>query len=775
MSRDTIILGPVDAPIATFTGDDVGALSGHNAVDLIGDQLSVDTLDPSVWQRFVAPVVYKPQDYSGILTRDGYIYCCHFEGQDLVKAAPYGTPVFWQRDGAVRGRYYVKKIVRQMAPDGLDEWHIRAVSLIGLLDKQDHAGNVYTGQALATVAAEILGGTVSAVEGGYLVSNGPEDVFIEAGLGGMGIYGWLPYARRRANLHQLLFVSGGSLCRDNESNIQLRCLSMASPAQIEADRLFVDGSMEYDAAFTGVELVEHSFQWAYNAPSTSLFDNSDAYSAPAENTTIKFAAPVKPDSIYAEGGLVIHEAGTNYAVVSGKGVLKGVPYAHITRTIGKYLENSSLPSNVHPVTNVTLVNALNSENVLERIFRLHTQAFVHSVDVDIAGEKTGNAYSLKNVSESFTGILSNMELNSEELLRASCQFITGYTPGPFGNNYNNSALLTGSGSWIVPQSVRESAFPYIRITLVGAGGGGDGGEGGEQGRGTWNTMSPDGYGYTRYDGKGGGRGGRGGKGGNPGIPGKVLTIEKLDVSDIARIDYVCGFFGLGGGRGIGGTLDNVDRVAPTAGNRGGETTLKLYDDAGTLIREISTADGNILPSGVLDLVNDRVYALEGVKGTDGGDAGDGGTSAFGSWGGDGESVTHNGVEYPGGKGSASEYETVAGTEMIALCGGGSGAGAAAGTPGGDALSDGQAVCMAMCRGGDAGYGATPSIVPSQPSDYGQSGDGGHGGGGGGSGGAQNWKGPSGGFHEGIRDGLIGPGGDGTDGAHGADGCWFAYW
>lgn len=776
MSRDVIILGALDAPIATFSGDDIGALVGHNAVDVIGDQLSVDTLNPSVWQRFIAPVIYKPLDYDGILTADGKLYCCHFEGQNLAKKVPYGTPLLWQRDGRPRGHYYVEKIRRQMAEDGLDLWEINAVSLVGLLDRQDHPGDVYSGQIFAQVAAEVLGGRLSASAEGYVVLDAPESITIEPALGEVKIYGWLPYASRRANLHQLLFVTGGSLCRDSEGNIHFRYLSAASPAQIEADRLYIGGSVEYDAAFTGVELTEHSFQWAYNASPSSLFDNSDVYSAPADHTLIRFSNPVKADSVYAEGGIVVHELGTNHAIVSGKGTLKGVAYAHITSTISKSIEDSSIPANVHQVSDVTLVNALNSENVLERIYRLHTAAYVHSVDVDVQGERAGDAYELKNVTESLTGFLSDMELNSEEILKASCQFIAGFEVGPFGNNYNNSALLTGSGSWTVPQSVRQSAFPYIRISLVGAGGGGDGGEGGEQGRGSYPTGRSDAVSESEYDGRGGGKGGKGGEGGEPGVPGKVVTIAKLNVKNVARIDYSCGVGGKRGEKGVGG-YNITDRVEPGLGTAGTETVLKLYNDAGTLIQTVSTASGYILPSGVLNLTNNAVYGLEGLKGIDGGSAGMGGSAAEGSAGEDGEAVTgRDGTVYPGGLGSLSAYERIQTTDLVAYAGGGSGGGAANGTPGGDSPHEGWGVAYAGVWGGDGGEGATPAAAPQNPEAYGQSGDGGDGGGGGGSGGTQNWRypGTETGFNRAVRDGLVGPGGDGTDGADGADGCWFAY-
>lgn len=769
---NSIVLGASSSPIASFSGASIETVTGHSAVDIISDSLSIDTLDPDVRYTFIAPEIYKPTDAGCIVTTDGKIYCGHFEGMDLVHHTPWGTPLQWYRGGKLRGQYYVDT-VEQAAPK---LWRIRAMSLVGVLDKQKHWGRVYTGQSWISVLQEIIGGSAGSAAAGYIpLTGGLEDCLVAQELAAVKVYGWLPCDWRRSNLHKLLLSAGASMTRNEDAKLVFRYIKSEEPAAIEAQRIFLaGGGVRMDAAATGVEVTEHVFQWAYNTNPTTLFDNTNAYAEPADHETVTFSNPVKVSSRTIEGSLTVHEMGENYAVVSGKGVLKAIPYVHLTRRLSRHTA-ATTPGKVVSFNDCTLLSVMNSERALERLFNFCTAARAAQADLKAETEKTGHFYSFNNsVGRSSRGVLNDIDFVSGANLKARSSFVTDYTPGPFGNNYNEVKLFTGSGSWTVPTWLRQSKFPYIRVTLVGAGGGGDGGEGGHQGRGSYSTHMPDAYQDILYTGAGGGRGGKGGKAGKAGIPGKVLTIARLDLSNVARIDYRCGNAGSGGRAGIHGTNENVDPIAPGLGTAGGETTLSLYNDSGVLLNTYTTMSGTVLPSGVANLSTGEVYGLTGKDGYDGADGGEAGAAAMGANGEPGESLIVNGVEFSGGRGSLSEYTTVQYTTMYAYCGGGSGGGAAYGRAGGDSPRGGMAIYMQCSWGGDGGTGATPAYTPTAPSAYGQSGDGGHAGGGGGSGGAQNWKNPNGTFNSGVRDGLIGAGGDGTAGAPGAVGCVFFY-
>lgn len=746
-----IKIGDINNPQFTFAVDAFIKVEGKKHTDLIADELVIDTFSPSV----------------------------RYEFNNIINL-PYGTPVWYVRENETL-RFYLEQIERVSN----DVYALICVSIIGLFDSQYHEGGVYTGERTVDLIADIFGGTVGTASGGYYpITGGVEDIEVSVAVGDVKTYGYLPYDTKRNNLHQILFATGASLTRSDE-NIRFVFLDSLTAQTIPRERIYIGNSVKYDATATGVEITEHSFQWVYNAEPSEQYNNLDAYAEPADHTLVVFSAPIKVDTAVADG-LTVHEIGQNYAIVSGNGTLSAIPYVHLTRRVLRELDTSA-PRNIKSVTDCTLISAMNSENVIERLFAFYTQAFVQNASVVAEDESTGRQYSFRNeFDEDVSGILSEMSFNETSIVKADGTFILGYTPSYFGNNYNNHLLLTGSGTWYVPDSVRQSEMPYIRFAIVGGGNGGNGGEGGEAGRGSYDST-----GHQSWTGNGGGKGGKGGKAGAAGTAGKVLSVTKLDVSNVHHITYSCGTGGSGGIAGRGGE-DGDEPIAAGVGGIGSATTLQLFNNNSVLIGSYSSANGYLLPSGIIDLVQNNVFALNGIDGVDGANGGSGGAAAIGASGEDGEDVEFNGVRYTGGDGSISEYAKT-GQSLEAYCGGGGGGGAAVGMSAAksvwrpktqysypnqtrEAYSErGAAAANAYVLGGQGGDGANAVKLSTTPVSYGQGGNGGHGGGGGGSGGAQNWDAGNGSFNSSIRDGWPGNGGNGTSGWAGQNGCIFLYY
>lgn len=761
----SIILGPTSSPLMTFNVDDVLKISGESRLDVSGGELFADWLEPGVNYVFILPNIYKPTDTAGYLTSDGKIYADKFVGFNLALRIPYGTKLTYQVDGVTKGVFYTQRIKRSSR----DNWEISATSIIGLYDHQEHKGNIYTGQTFLDVLVEIIEPSVCGTTStGYSLQTDYELWHVDTTVADQKVYGYLPYDTKRNNLHQLLFSCGASLVRNSNYEPHIKFLRNLDTKQIERDRIFLEGSVSYDPSVTGVEVVEHTFQFAYNTPPTNLFDNTNAYAEPAQNTLVKFSSPVKEETLQTIGGLTIVQRGPNFAVVNGKGVLSGIPYTHLTRTLRKTRLDLSIPENLKPVTQATLISPFNSENVLERLFNLYTRSKVIEGSIELEDENLGDLCQAYNVfGEPENGILTRLSYNVSSFTKAAINLSDQVSPGPFGNNYNEVKLFTRSGLWTVPTALRQSPFPYVRLTLVGAGNGGEGGQGGMQGRGMWPI---DGLAVT---GSGSGPGGKGGRGGVAGSGGRVLTVARLDLSNISHIEYVCGSGGAAGSGGPGGDRDTAkEYTAPGLGGAGSDTILRLYNDSGALVATYTTANGSVLPSGVANLATSEVYGLAGKDGQRAGDGGEGGVASASADGGNGEDITVDGVTWHGGTGSKAAYaqqSTTLGT-MVAECGGAGGSGAAYGRNGNPAKSDGHAAWRIWCEGGYGGDGVSSSFIPAAATTYGQGGDGGHGGSGGGTGGAQN-NAP---VQHRMQDGEPGKGGDGTPGAVGAPGCIFMY-
>lgn len=763
MSR--IIIGNTANPLLDISGADLRQVSGNMSVDVIGDALAIDRLTAVPHYTFIAPEIYKPADAGCIVTTDGKIYCGYFEGFNMAERIPYGTPIIYENGGNYWGTFYLTGNIERMTGH---RWKIPAVSLIGLYDKAEHLGGIYNGETFAELIAEIFDGNVGVTVAGMVsVSGAIEGCRVAEDLAAVKMYGWLPADTKRKNLHQALLATGGSMTRDSDGTIVFKYLKDLTEEEIEAARLFVGGSVRYSAEATGIELIEHTFQFAYNTEYQTVYDNTNAYAPPAEREKVIFHNPINHTTVKTEGNISIHEIGHNYAIVSGKGTVEAIPYVHLTRTLRKVKE-SSLPAEIKKLNNAYLVSPMNSENVLERAFNFYTQARTVKGNAEIKSEKVGKKYVFTNAFyEKVRGILHKAELNQSSFVHGNLEFVTDYTPGPFGNNYNEVMLFTGSGSGTVPTWLRQSKFPYIRVTLVGAGNGGEGGHGGQQGRGMWSTTG------SQVTGRGSGPGGKGGKGGVAGEGGRILTVSRLDLSGIATIRYSCGTGGSAGRGGTGGKgADSASVLLPGAGGTGGDTIIELINDAGAVVATYTTANGAVLPSGVANLATSEVYGLRGKDGQRAGNGGEGGTASASADGGEGESITVDGVTWAGGKGSNAAYaqqSTQFGT-MVAECGGGGGSGAAYGTPGKDSHQAAIAAWKIASEGGHGGHGVMAAYTPQAATTYGQGGDGGHGGSGGGSGGAQNNV-P---VQDGIQDGWPGNGANGTVGAAGAPGCVFFY-
>lgn len=685
---DKIIIGALSAPLYTFEGGQIDhstrPLQLIQSHALSGDELSIDQLLPRVFSDAYLTVRFLPAGGSGLITADGKQFWVR-RGPFFLDKLPYATPVWYYTDGVLRGKFYSKKVVRS----GQTAFDLLAMSPIGVLEGQNHVGNVYTGQPWATVAAEVIGGAVPFTVADEVAS--------------IPVFGWLPKATRRDNLHQLLFAFGVMADKDSGGDLRFRFPDTSTVKTVPDGRIFWGGTIDFETPATRVEITEHAFLKLPSDELVTLFDNTDG-SGVADYTTVDFQqAPIH--DLEASGSLTIHESSVNHAVLSGTGVLTGRRYTHTAKVITQEKATTGENKTVS-VTVPTLVNVANSRNVARRMLSFYGSSKTISADLIVENERPGDLLSFNDpFGEPATAFLASLDVTSTSFIRAACRMIFNYTPAWGGNNYSNAVVLTGSGSW---------AFTgKCRAVLIGGGSGGSSGCDGETG--TYDTYDP----------------GPATKGGAPGIPGeggRILSVE-MDIS--GSISYSCG---LGGAGGIN------SGTAPVPGEDGTDTVFGSF----------TTANGMRSQTGAVNLFTGEVLGLPGLAGLPGGD----GASSENP----GGSVVWNGVTYyPGIKGTDRTISGYGTGE------GGYGGGAAAGSNGGDGFSGGSETVNNVIQGltgGQGGNGAD-AITPADASAFGQGGDAGHGGGGGGQGGDS----PSGRGYPG-KSGNPGKGSNGGKGAPG---------
>lgn len=722
-----IYIGSLDAPLYYFNNANIVSASGEYAVDLIGDELSIDRFTPVAKYTFYIQQILQPTDYDGLETTDGYVLCGFWN--DNPADVPYGTTLWYYTNGELVGKYYIEYIERT----GKEKWTIHAMSIIGLLDLQYHRGGVYMGKTFAEVLTEFFGGTVGASSNGITpITGGIADCYCADEVATTTIHGMLPYDTKRNNLHQLIFAYIVNITKNGNGDLIFSYLAQDDePPLIPRDRIYLSGSVAYEQPVTDVELTEYTYVYDEAAEIEEIYDNASALHISGEALVI-FDKPINPETIVtSEPTMIVRDANEVSAYITGNGILSAVPYQVQSRVLSRSTEKYGVQKAVS-VTDITLINPLNSTNVMDRLYAFYTQRKVVRSSIVVEDEKPGALYQFYNpYDELMSGFIHRMNFNTTSITKADCEMITNYTPTGTMTNLKNAVLLTGSGTWTVPPAIKERDNPYIRVTIIGGGQGGHGGYSGGNSK-----DSPDSPGE-------GGLGGEGGHGG------RILSVE-IDVSEIDSIAYNCGL-----------------------GGEGGESDTEGADGTDTVFGAYNTRYGAVISGGIMNLINGKFYARTGATGISGA-AGGLGAKAAGSWptqdelnsyGEEGGSVEFDGKIYNGGKGGKTGSASAGGYFGFAFGAGGSGAAAGAD---GERGGDGNVIWQQL-HGGWAAQGATATIPGADASTNGTGGNGGHGGGGASAPGASGWSAGS------APNGYTNTGGKGSKGGAGADGAILIYY
>lgn len=758
-----ILIGSLTRPSFRYENPKIqrDTTRGTFSLDVLGNELAIDTFGATVRYNADAPELYAPVGKSGYMGRDGRLYLVRKSstGASYLRNLSSGTPIWWLVEGAVMAKGYLSKTERVSR----NMYRITAISGIGLLDTQIHAGGVYIGQTCATVLASIIGGAFAYT--------------IDQAVASVQIYGWLPYGNARRNLHTLLFAVGAALRKGADGEYVVTFLGDSTEMiDVPSSRVALQGKTEYIVPADAAEITEHSFFKRAGDEAVTLFDNSDGVSA--DNLIVAFgdAAPVY--DLATSGSLTIIESDVNYAVVSGVGVLTGKKYTHSTQII----RVGDGHANVRRVETNTLISFANSYNVGHRVLDYFSSAKTLDAKIMLDNEKPGSLLALRDSFGDLTNAyLTRMDVLVTSVRGAQCKLISGFVPGAGGNNFTERDFFAANGTWIAQKDGK------IRIILVGGGDGGQGGYKGMDGSGqgsstgiateyfvdeydnslylSYSTTHPE---YTQ----------RLAVGGAAGAVGKKARFYVIDVDVIAGTQISLSV----GAGGLGGAAQGV------YGSAGSATTATITPP-GEEPYEISSDMGSDSALGYYDPATDTVYAAAGLPGYKGGDGGMTDIIDTYAWHGEaglpGQSV---GAWRGGAAGAGVKNIIVQSTTPLQGLGSGGGGGGAAygadGQPGGSAVVERVSGYLDRIVTGYGGWGAN-AAKPPKPA-YGCGGAGGNGGGGGGSlGGGWVWTAqyfnPETLYDPTLQRGrrpaadplgrwMGGKGGAGSQGGDGGDGC-----
>lgn len=738
--RNEIRVGSLTAPTAIFTPDNIHEITGKLSAAIIGDTLSVDTIEATVGNAIVSRTAFRPEDYDGMLEADlKRFYSADVYDAPADQTLVAGMPLFWLHGADLKGKFFVSSVVRT----GRNRYQVNAVSAVGLLDAVWHTGGVYTGQTAETVLGEIIGDTFT--------------YSVDAAAGGQRVYGWLPYDTARNNLHKLLLALGIGITKDDFGDPVFGFVEAGEAHDVPDDRIFLGGSVRRDPPASRVEVTAHSYIRSWQDEEVIAFDNTDGLSAADYQLVIFDDAPLH--DLHASDGLTVHSSGANFAVISGAGTLTGKRYTHAVQAFAA--DNpAAAKTNVKRLDGDTLVNPVNAENVLARLYAYYTRSDTVQADMKVEDELPNQLVTMTDAfGDQRSAWLKSMDFRATTMIKAATELVDDYSPGSFGNLFTDVQRITADGSWTVPAGVTR-----LLVVLIGGGNGGDGGYDGKTGRGNSATIGGDMY-YDETDTmriwyyQGGMPvGGEGGAPGAAGENGRTLSLDlAVNPGDVLTFSI-----------GAGGTGGDSNGGIGTAGT---ETTAVI---GGT---EYSTASGILSRTGVPDLMDATVYGAPGEPGHAGGMGGYTTVSSTYGWNGDsgqrGESVGYN----SGGAGGSGLKRTFVDTIQGAGGGGGGAAYGSDGSAGGDAsyreIIDGQTVIGTVVIGGTGGDGA--DAQEPDAATYGSGGGGGNGGGGGGNGGGSRIDSPNLKNDDRADFAFPGNGGSGSRGGDGGAGIALIYY
>lgn len=658
---NTIYIGSVSDPDFEFENENIDSTSidCEESVDLIESELAIDVLN------FI--VKYTGNDVAGLV------------------GVAYGTPVFHYLGSTLMHKFYVKQVQRIAK----DQFKISTISPVGLLNKQYHKGGVYTGVLFSTLISELINGAVPYT--------------YDSDVGATKIFGWLPYDTKRKNLHQIMFAENISIIKNANGDIHFTFIKPSgTPPTIPQNRIFVGGTIKYPAVATSIRLTEHSYQNVDTIEPVVLVDNSDK--TPANNKLFVFEqAPIVVSSITASGDLTIVECGVNYAILTGQGVLTGRPYYDKQSTVEKDY-NSGGENYTVSVDDATLVTGINSENVAERLLSYYTSSEIVNADLKVETEKCGLIYQFIDMfGNTISALLTKMRSKISSLIRSSCEFVAGYVPSTFGNNYTHWAYVTGNGSITIQEGTTIARFVII--------GGGSGGSSGLKGIDDFNDLQA------------GSTGGEGGFGGNGG-----RILEVVLHNPTAGV-YTCA-------AGVGGSAGGRCSSTQTR-NNGGSGAASTVTTPGGVVYSSEDSGAYYSANGIKNLFTEDVYAIKGRNGCKGGNGGRGSVAGNGEA---GEDVVWDGVRYYGGRGGKGMKFQFTHVDQTITNGGAGGWGAQPyqnGADGGSVAIEDYWDDTSSKSGYQAyEYGSFDQAAPAasgspstviQVQEFGEGGDGGHGG------------------------------------------------
>lgn len=376
----------------TFAGDQVRQAKVLEEVDLLSNEVRINTLDLTLFNKDGAFSILNPAGVFDVLQHKQ-----KFTVWEDVRADAKA----------------VEKVSHNMGTFYLSEWEntsdtlasFSAVDAVGLLDSAPHRGGIYDTTA-GTLVADILEGY---------------DYELAPSLAERPVRGWLPIGTRRSALQQLAFALGAVVDCSRSDKIKIYPPPTRPSSLITVQRKFMGSKVSLKPLITGVTVTAH--QYTLGTVTEELF--KDELAAGTHEIQLK-----QPACCLEVTGAQMVEWDNNYAIVKvekpGEVVITGRKYTETQTSIRQAARDipANAKANELTVDSATLVDPAAAPAVAARVLDYYARRYEQTFDMLAGEEVLADMLVVQSFGgEMVRGCLESMEFDLSGGYRASVKVV----------------------------------------------------------------------------------------------------------------------------------------------------------------------------------------------------------------------------------------------------------------------------------------------------------------------------------------------------------------
>lgn len=586
--------GDVESPLYEFYDDKILSISTDTAVNLIGEQLKIDTMTPLVRFMVISPDPLIDSEGVPLVDANGVLLIGYGTGD--IRVMPHGTKAtlyeVYGDEENLKAVYYVDDVERIAK----DQYQINCMSIIGRLEEQKWIGGKIPGITISETLGIILGNNIDYQVSPYIARQLPS--------------GFIPNCTRREALYHFMLAYGIGIYNDRGTLVFRPVGEIGNAEIIPDDRMYMNGKVIYPKPPSSVQVTAHYWDY-YPGPAGTfeehvVWDNTSSLEEANNNVitvdflyaayrveTVEGYDPLHTD--FDDDFYLVSKSPGEFTIQSGIGKLVLISPPRID-TVYEIVNPDAEVERVVSITDELMISPYNAPNVARRLMDYYKNGKVIENAIILDNEICGNQYEFNNAfGEHETASMTSMQTVYSGITKANCRLVSGLD---MAIDFPYTHYIEYSDSQTIDlTALKEQGITSIGVLLVGGGQAGFNGGNGENGESTDPPASGD---FILRGGKGG-RGGRGGHGGKS----NFVTV------DLSETDELTLTVGAGGA---------------SNGAEGGDTTISYQVDAdgSPLIITETSAYGDVFSVGTLNPLSGKAYGAKGQEGVSGGDGGNGG-------------------------------------------------------------------------------------------------------------------------------------------------------